>query len=69
MTPELFHLTLHCWEIEIRLLAALVFDEGKQRHLGYCEGREPNTSTVTHTLTMKLPFAISPCFNIQTSGS
>lgn len=33
---------------------------GKRRHLGDCEGREPNTSNVTQTATINLPFAISP---------
>lgn len=51
---------MHCWEIEIRLLAALVFDEGKQRHLGDWEGRKPNTSKVTHSVTINLSFTISP---------
>lgn len=40
-------------------MAALVFDEGKQRHLGDWEGREPNTSNVTHTVTINMSFAIS----------
>lgn len=38
----------------------LIFDEGKQRHFGDWEGREPNTSKVTHTATINLSFAISP---------
>lgn len=50
---------MHCWEIEIRLLAVLVFDEGKQRHFCDWERREPNTSNVTHTATINLSFVIS----------
>lgn len=57
VTPESFHFALHCLETEIRLLAALVFDEGKQRHLGDWRGREPNASNVTHTVTINLSFA------------
>lgn len=41
-------------------MAVLIFDEGKQRHFGDWEGREPNTSKVTHTATINLSFAISP---------
>ena len=51
---------MHCWETEIRLLAAGVFEEGKQRHLGDWKGREANTSNVTHTATINLFSAIYP---------
>lgn len=33
---------------------------GKRRHLGDCEGREPNTSNDTQTAIINLPFAIYP---------
>lgn len=65
MTPEKFHLALQCWEIEIRLLAALVFDEGKQRHLGDWEIREPNTSNATRTVTINLSLASFPAMTYK----
>lgn len=59
VTPEQSFSASHCWETEIRLLAAWRFEEGKQRHAGDWERWELNTSNVTHTASINLSSTIS----------